>query len=152
MKPGENRIHYHQLTRNHLEEKLILELAGMAAETLFYDEYDVSSIGHEKYHKVSHICAELNSTIVLNRSNALEQSIAKEFMGQHLSTSSIPIIPKLKRTTTLTNNEQRKINEGFQKARLILSKNFLPLCIILGRLLDKKRVLGIEVREILCNT
>merc|ERR1711862_738659 len=44
----ENRTNHAQYSRNYLQDKLVVELAGRAAENLFYKKNDVSYISHKR--------------------------------------------------------------------------------------------------------
>jgi cell division protease FtsH len=153
LKLNQARHDFHVFTRNVLEDQLVMELAGRAAEiVLSCEEFSITN--DERIANARRIVNKLSTAAMLDLpTSASFRTHYAMFEGPmrttlHLMSSSASHIfmPEYDEI------RHRKMEEGMMKAINLISRNRAALDEVTKTLLYKKKLKGTEVREIIKKT
>jgi ATP-dependent Zn protease len=150
LKLNQSRHEFHIFTRNLLEDQLVMELAGRAAEIILScKEFSITS--HERISNARRIVNKLITA-------SMSDSATSASFRTHSSMFEGPMRTTLHILSCSASNiimpeydelRQTKMNEGMIRAINLVSRNRAALDEISKTLLSKKKMRGSEVRDII---
>jgi cell division protease FtsH len=152
LKFEQNRSEFFHFTRNYLEEQLVMELAGIAAEKILFDKDNVSSIAEERLSNARRIVTKLVVSASMSESKLNSSFRTASYALKGTSRTNLQIVPWYASSIQMTELDQvrqRKIVEGLRTTTRLLSRNLLALDELTKTLIAKKKMTGNEIRKII---
>jgi cell division protease FtsH len=151
LKFDENHTNHLQCTCNYLENLLIVELAGRAAENLFYKKNELSYICQERLTRARQIATTLVITGVMVDSsllNCLNSIISlSKIYSHHIQKIRKYVLDELMYEGHF--KQQTKISKGLRKATVLLIRNHSMLVKLTKQLYVRKKLSLDELQLIL---
>merc|ERR1712066_1012535 len=138
-------------TKKLLDEQLLMELAGYAAEKIFYGYENASSLNSQRLLNANRIVTKIE--VIATMTNKDEIKMCRTF--SHLTNTNLQIFPDYVTESLMLKvdfNQHHKIYKATTKVKKLLIRNLHVLEMLVQQLLVKKELTGTEVRQILTNT
>merc|ERR1712187_868889 len=139
---------YSQFTKKLLDEQLLMELAGYAAERIFYGYENASSLNSQRLLNANRIVTKIE--VIAAMTNKDEIEMYQTF--SYLTNTNLQIFSNYVTEFLMLKvdfNQHHKIYKATTKAKKLLIRNLYVLEILVQQLLVKKELTGTEVRQIL---
>jgi cell division protease FtsH len=151
LKTNQNRVNYSQFTRGNLEEQLILEFAGRAAEKIVYGQ-NLSVLSQERLINARQIVSKLVASAALSDLPSLGLYRTATHFSKGPFGINMQLLPKYVQNAQMFEYDearQSKMDDGFMNALQLISRNREALDKITEKLSVKKRISGQEIKKIL---